>query len=106
LTGPSSEKFMVELDESTEGLLMDAMREMDELDRIREQIPDSQARFSLASPLSPALRDLSQEQLDTLQLVHNHSKIQDSLDKSVLSDLETYQALLHLIRNGYIREGR
>lgn len=106
LTSPSSEKFMVELDESTEGLLMDAMREMDELGRIREQIPEPSTRFVLASPMSPALRDLTQEQLDALQLIHNHGKVQDTLDKSILSDLETYQALLHLIRNGYIREGR
>jgi pSer/pThr/pTyr-binding forkhead associated (FHA) protein len=106
LTSPSSEKFMVELDESTEGLLMDAMREMDEMERIREQIPEPTTRFILSSPMSPALRDLTQEQLDTLQLVHNHAKVQDTLDKSILSDLETYQALLHLIRNGYIREGR
>ena len=85
---------------------MNAMREMDELGRIREQIPESTTRFVLASPLSPALRELTQEQLDALQLVHNNSKIQDALDKSILSDLETYQALLYLIRNGYIREGR
>lgn len=106
LTGPSSEKFMVELDESTEGLLMDAMREMDEIDRIREQLPAPATRFALASPMNAALRDLSPDQLDILQLVHNHGKVQTILDKSILSDLETYQSLLHLIRNGYVREGR
>jgi hypothetical protein len=106
LTSPSSEKFMVELDESTEGLLMDAMREMDEMERIKEQIPKAEAKFSLASPISPALRDLNGDQLDVLQLVHNYGKVQTVLDKSVSSDLETFQALLHLIRNGFIREGR
>jgi pSer/pThr/pTyr-binding forkhead associated (FHA) protein len=106
LTSPSSEKFMVELDESTEGLLMDAMREMDERERIKEQIPQADAKFSLASPISPALRDLNGDQLDVLQLVHNYGKVQTVLDKSVSSDLETFQALLHLIRNGFIREGR
>jgi len=106
LTAPSDEKFMVELDESTEGLLMDAMREMDELARIEDQLPDPANRFKLASPLSPALRDLEPEQLDVLQAVHNHGRVEAVLDESVLSDLETYQAILHLIRNGYIREAR
>jgi hypothetical protein len=106
LTGPSDEKFMVELDESTEGLLMDAMRAMDELARIEDQLPDPATRFKLASPLSPALRDLEPDQLDVLQDVHNHGRVDSVLDESVLPDLETYQALLHLIRNGYIREGR
>ena len=85
---------------------MDAMREMDEMERIKEQIPSASAKFSLASPISPALRDLSGDQLDVLQLVHNYGKVQTVLDKSVSSDLETYQALLHLIRNGFVREGR
>ncbi len=106
LTAPSSEKFMVELDESTEGLLMDAMREMDELQRIADQCPAPSTHFGLARPLSPPLRDLGEDKLDTLQLVHNHGQVQAVLDKSILSDLETYQALLHLIRKGYIREKR
>ena len=106
LTAPSSEKFMVELDESTEGLLMDAMREMDEFGRIADQCPDPGDHFGLARPLSQPLRELNEDQLDALQLVHNHGQIQAVLDKSILSDLETFQALLHLIRKGYIREKR
>ncbi len=106
LTAPSSEKFMVELDESTEGLLMDAMRELDEFGRIADQCPDPATHFGLARPLSPPLRELDEDQLDTLQLVHNHGQVQAVLDKSLLSDLETYQALLHLIRKGYVREKR
>ncbi len=106
LTAPTSEKFMVELDESTEGLLMDAMRELDEFGRIADQCPDAGDHFGLARPLSQPLRELSEDQLDTLQLVHNQGQVQAVLDKSILSDLETYQALLHLIRKGYIREKR
>ncbi len=106
LTAPSSEKFMVELDETTEGLLMDAMRELDEFGRIADQCPKPGDHYGLARPLSPALRDLNEDQLDALQLVHNHGQIQVVLNKSISSDLETYQALLHLIRKGYIREKR
>ncbi|MBW1872585.1 MAG: FHA domain-containing protein [Deltaproteobacteria bacterium] len=106
LTAPSDEKFMVELDESTEGLLIEAMRSMDELARIEDQLPEPQARFKLASPMSPALRDLDADQLDVMQSIYNYGRVEAVLDESVLSDLETYQAILYLIRNGYIREDR
>ncbi|HOX45010.1 MAG TPA: FHA domain-containing protein [Myxococcota bacterium] len=106
LSPPSNEKFVLELDESTEGMLMDAMRQLDELKRIEDQRPATTARFGVARPLNPALRDLNPEQLDILQLVHNHGQVQLVLDKSMLSDLETYQALAHLVRKGYIREMR
>ncbi|MBN2497123.1 MAG: DUF4388 domain-containing protein [Deltaproteobacteria bacterium] len=106
LTAPSNEKFMVELDESTEGLLMDAMREIDEFKRIEAQCPPTTSRFGLVRPLSAPLRDLDEEKLDVLQLIHNNSGVQSTLDRSVLSDLETYQIILHLVRKGYIRELR
>ena len=106
LTAPSDEQFMLELEESTEGLLMDAMRLIDELRRIEAQCPAVKSRFGLVRPLTAALRDLNEEQLDVLQLVHNHSQVQAVLDRSVLNDLESYQALMHLIRKGYIRELR
>ena len=44
--------------------------------------------------------------VDVLQAVYNHGRVEAVLDESVLTDLETYQALLHLIRNGYVRESR
>lgn len=106
LTAPTTEKFMLELDESTEGLLMDAMREIDELNRILEQCPEPSSHFGLSRPLNAALRELDEDKLDVLQLVHNHSQVQAVLDKSFLSDLETFQAMLFLIRKGYVREKR
>jgi pSer/pThr/pTyr-binding forkhead associated (FHA) protein len=104
LGSASEEKFMVELDESTEALLMEAMRQIDELERIKPQLPPPTTRFALAKPLSAPLRDLEPDQLDVLQAVHNSGRVDAVLDESVLSDLDTYNALLHLIRNGYLRE--
>ena len=106
LTGPSTEKFMLELDASTESLLMEAARQTDELKRLEPQLPAPTTRFSLASPLNPPLRELNPDQLDTLQLVINLGRLSQVLDKSMLSDLDTWQAVLHLIRKGYIREAR
>jgi hypothetical protein len=104
LTGASDESFMIELDESTEGLLMDAMREMDEINRIKESMPDVSSKLKIEKPLNPALRDLNPEQLDTLQLVYNHGNIQAVLDKSVLTDLDAMTSLQYLLKNGYVSE--
>ncbi|MBW2700193.1 MAG: FHA domain-containing protein [Deltaproteobacteria bacterium] len=106
LTAPSDEQFILELDDSTEGLLMEAMRLIDEFKRIEPQCPAVKSRFGMVRPLTAALRDLNEEQLDVLQLVHNHSQVQVVLDKSILNDFETYQTLMHLIRKGYVRDLR
>ncbi len=101
---PSEEQFPNEMDESTEGLLMNAMREMDELARIEQSCPRGSARFHLASPLSAELKALSPQQLDVLQAIHNHAQVQTVVDSSPLSDLETYEALINLIKKGYIEQ--
>ena len=64
---------MVELDRSTEALLMDALRLLDEYKRIEGQLPaDERAAARSRRPLTPPLRELTPEQLDVLQLVHNY----------------------------------
>ena len=64
---------MVELDASTEALLMDALRQLDEYKRIEAQLPAADvAAAAVRRRSSPRLRDLTPEQLDLLQLVHNH----------------------------------
>jgi hypothetical protein len=104
LTDSSAETFSSSLDENTEALLMDAMREMDELQRLSDKTPDLSKDCGLVQPMSARLRELSAEQLDVLQLVHNYSTWQIVLNKSVLSDLETTQALVFLLSRDYIKE--
>ena len=42
------------------------------------------------------------EELDVVQLILNHGAVQGVLDRSVLSDLETCQHLVTLIKKGYV----
>ena len=91
-----------EITEATEHLLMEAMQQADELSR--GGYPASTVSVGIAMPLSPRLRELSPEQLDLLQLVHNYSVVQAVFDRAVGSDLEVAQALQSLIERGYLRQ--
>jgi hypothetical protein len=103
LQPPDEKEFLEELDESTEGLLMEAMRQLDEIRRLEKELPSRGARILLATPIVPSFRDLSPEQLDLLQLIHNYGQVSLVLDKSPTTDLETYQGLLQLIKAGFVR---
>jgi pSer/pThr/pTyr-binding forkhead associated (FHA) protein len=103
LEPPDGEEFPVELDESTEALLMEALRQLDEQRKLEKELPPATANLGLAQPLVAPLRDLSPEQLDVLQLAINYSSVRTVLDKSELTDRDTCEALLHLLKNDYLR---
>ncbi len=101
---PASERsFPSKLEMSTEGILMEAFRQIDELRRIAADLPPHHAMLALAKPVIPALRDLSPEDLDVLQLVINYGTVETILNKSLASDLDTSEVLLKLLKLGYIR---
>jgi hypothetical protein len=98
-----SDEFMVELDHSTEALLMDALRLMDEYKRIARDLPAPDAHLVLCQPLTKPLRELTPKELDILQLVHNHGSLQEMCDHSLIDDVEIAQGVLDLVRKDYIR---
>ncbi|MBI5526707.1 MAG: FHA domain-containing protein [Deltaproteobacteria bacterium] len=100
-----SRKFMIELDEDLEVILMEALRIRDELKKIAPKLPPLTRSVLLSMPMAAPLRDLTPEQLDVLQLVYNYGQMKVILDKSPLPDLETLRALGLLLTKGYIREG-
>ncbi|HXX32321.1 MAG TPA: FHA domain-containing protein [Myxococcaceae bacterium] len=103
LRAAESEEFMVELDQSTEALLMDALRLMDEYKRIARDLPSPDAPFHVCRPLTKPLRELTPRELDVLQLVHNNATLQEMCDHSLIDDVEIAQAVLDLLRKDYIR---
>ncbi|MFN0062093.1 MAG: FHA domain-containing protein [Myxococcaceae bacterium] len=96
------EEFAVELQGSTEALLMEALRLLDEGKRIAPELPSPTATLSLSLPLTAPLRDLKPEQLDVVQLVHNYGSLQGVLDHSGRDDVVTSEALLELIKGEYV----
>jgi hypothetical protein len=103
LVAADQNEFMVELEESTEALLMEGLRQLDEMRRIQGDLPPGTSALQIALPLEPPLRDLSAEQLDLIQLVLNHGTMQGVLDKSPLSDLEVCQGLAMLLKKHYLQ---
>ena len=102
LLPPDSKRFMDELDEPTEGLLMEAMRQIDEIRRMEEEVLKREDRVTLAHPLKPKLSSLSPEQLDLLQVAHNEELVTTVLDQIPRPDLQAFEDLVQLLQDGYI----
>jgi hypothetical protein len=92
------------LEMSTEGLLMEVMRQIDEMRRLGGELPPLSAQIAVAMPLIPPLRELSPEKLDLLQLVFNYGHVETILNKSKKDDVTTSELLVQLIRDGYVRK--
>ncbi|MCG8557136.1 MAG: DUF4388 domain-containing protein, partial [Proteobacteria bacterium] len=104
LESQPEEEFPRQLKLSTEGLLMEAMRRMDEMARLDDELPAMDATLSLASPLVAELRDLEPQQLDVLQTALNHRVVEAILNHCPADDLSTCQALVELLKSGYLQE--
>ncbi len=96
-------EFPARIEMSTEGILMDTMRQIDEVRRLGPAVPALKSAIVLPVPMVPAIRDLTPAQLDVLQLAHNHGQVELVLNRSLASDLDTYKLLLALIERGYLR---
>ncbi|MBH23983.1 MAG: hypothetical protein CMH57_05940 [Myxococcales bacterium] len=103
LEEPSSERFEDEIEASTEAMMMEGMRQLDEIRNLGDNIPPFEANLYIEQPLIPPLRALTPELLDTLQLIHNYVEVEAILNRSLASDLETLQDIIYLMRNEYVR---
>jgi pSer/pThr/pTyr-binding forkhead associated (FHA) protein len=99
MEAPEERVFEKPMGMSTEGLLMDAMRQIDEFQRLGEGFPDLSAEIVLASPMDKPLKDLSPEDLDMLQLMHNQGSVQALLKGG---EAKGADRLKKLIADGYL----
>lgn len=95
-------QFVLELEDSTEELLMEATRQLDEFNRIQAELPKPNQDLRIPVPLEPPLTSLQPTELEVLQLVHNHGRCQAVFDASAATDFETATALLTLLRERYV----
>ena len=103
LDPPEEREFSNEMNASVQELLMEGMRQLDEFNRIREDLPELSARLAVSAPLIPPLRDLKPPELDVLQLAHNYAVVETVLNKSLATDLETAEIMLKLIKASYLK---
>jgi len=97
------QEFMVELDSSTEALLMESLRQLDEMKRLQPSLPALDEPLTLAMPLTPPLKELSPEMLDVLQLVLNYGTLGAVLDRADADDVVTAESLVYLLKRDYVR---
>ena len=95
-------EFPGEIQSSIEGLLMEGMRQLDEIRRLGDSLPALQARIGVATPLEKPLRDASPEELDIIQLALNHERLVDMMNFSGKPDPEVAEVVVALLEKGYL----
>src|SRR5258707_767286 len=81
LEPPDERAVLEELQDSTEGLLMEGMRQLDEYRVVIEKLPPLTSRLTMPRPLEPKLRDLGPEELDVFQQSMTADTIRTLLDE-------------------------
>ncbi|MES1205778.1 MAG: DUF4388 domain-containing protein [Pseudomonadota bacterium] len=103
LDAPDESPVPEEMDESTEALLMDGMRQLDEYNVQIEKLPPLSTSVSVARPLGPKLRELTPDELDVFQAVlEGDTTISGLFDRSPLADLMLAEKVRALIEKGYV----
>jgi pSer/pThr/pTyr-binding forkhead associated (FHA) protein len=105
LEPPDESAVLEELDDSTEGLLIEGMRQLDEYKVVAEKLPELASPIGVARPLKGKLRELSPEELDVFQAAMEVKTVNALFDQSSLSDLEIAQKLVTLFEKGYLVAG-
>jgi len=105
LEPPDEAAVLEEMDDSTEGLLIEGMRQLDEYRVHAEKLPDLSVPIGLARPLKGKLRDLSPDELDVFQAALEVKTVAAVFDQSPLTDLLIAEKLVALFEKGYLVAG-
>jgi pSer/pThr/pTyr-binding forkhead associated (FHA) protein len=101
---PEERTIPVAINLSVQELLMEGLRQIDELNVLQHKLPPPEARLVVPTPLEPRVRSLSPDELDIFQLAYNQSEVLDIFNRSQVTDLQTAQIMLKLINAGYLRQ--
>lgn len=100
---PSVEmQVMEEIQESTEALLMEGVRQLDEFRNLQRFLPPLGSPLAVPTPLAGRLRDLTPSELDTFQLVLDHGQLQKVLDHFPGTDLDCAQNVITLMKREFV----
>lgn len=102
LDPPDARRFENPLDAGVQEILMEGFRQQDEFNNLSEKLPPLDQRLQLKTPLVSPLHELDPKDLDVLQLALNTPSLEALLDRSPLSDLQTAEAVVRLIKRGYL----
>jgi pSer/pThr/pTyr-binding forkhead associated (FHA) protein len=102
LDPPDEREVMDELTDSTEGLLMEGMRQLDEYRVLVEKLPPPSAALAIPHPLESKLRDLGPEELDVFQVALGAETVRALFDECSHTDLTIGEKLRVLLDKGYV----
>ncbi len=90
---------------STQALLMEGMRRLDEWSRLLEQLPPLDARFDVdPEELLPRLAEIPDEHDGLLKLIDGRRALLEVIDASAVGDLESLQVFARLYFEGVLVE--
>jgi len=101
---PDEQTIAVSINLSVQELLMEGLRQIDELNVLQHKLPAPETRLVVPTPLEPRVRNLSPDELDIFQLALNEAEVLTIFNLSQVTDLQTAQIMLKLIGAGYLRE--
>lgn len=93
--------FPSEIEMSTEGMMMEAMRILDELENVRSEIKLTDS-VAFQTPLKKPLRDLDPDLLDAVQAVINFANVESILCSTDVEDVQMLRRLNKLLDKGFI----
>ena len=102
LEPPDERAVLEELQDSTEGLLMEGMRQLDEYNLHAQKLPPPNATLAVPHPLESKLRDLGPEELDVFQVALGAETVRALFDECSHTDLTIAEKLKSLIDKGYL----
>jgi hypothetical protein len=99
---PTDEEITVSL--STENVVLEGLRRLDEMSKIRESLPEFTTVLALAPSAEGQRRDISLEpdEWNVLSLVDGHRSIEDLIRVSHLDSIETLKRLASLFLAGLV----
>jgi hypothetical protein len=103
--GPAGEPPPARLEEPLEALLVDGVRELDELRALGGRLPAPGAALALARPPGAPLRSLAADDLDVLEAALVAGTVQGAVDAAACSDAEAAARLVALVERGVLRAG-
>lgn len=103
LEPPDEKEFPNAVDLTVHEVLMEGLRQLDEFNRIRHELPAMTARVRLTTPLIAPLRALTPEELDVLQIAHNYGQLETIFNKAAGTDLNCAERMVKLLKGNYLR---
>jgi hypothetical protein len=91
-----------EITETTTSLMLEGMRQLDEIHILEPKLPKPEARLAVVEPLPGSMRDLATEEIQLFQIILHNGSLELVIDTFPGTDLEAYTCLLGLMKRGFV----